>query len=270
MSLAFQTPLDLQSRRSLDDDEALIVDLDGYEGPLDVLLVLARAQKVDLLKISVARLAEQYLDFLRQARRRRIVVAADYLVMAAWLVFLKSRLLLPAPSKVSDATATPEDAARALAFRLARLEAMRQAAEALEAGSVLHRDVFTRGDPTAIRITPSGRLEESLFDLMAAYVDQRRRQSERCYAPPAAVAYRLDEARARVRALLPALGRWSALSRIAPPGADGGPDRASCLASTLAASLELVREGQLEARQLTDFAEIYLRGRAAKHGRQAA
>jgi segregation and condensation protein A len=264
MSLAFQTSLEFTAAVEANlDGEALIVDLEGYEGPLDVLLALARAQKVDLLKLSVTRLAEQYLAFVREAGRRRFAVAADYLVMAAWLAYLKSRLLLPKPEALADGEATAEETAARLTFRLAKLDAMRQAAETLQDGPVLGRDVFTRGDPEAVTIISSSRLEGDLYGLVSAYVGLRRREEARCYTPPVVAAYRLDEARARLRDLLPALRRWTPLTGVAPAEDHGGPTRASCVASTLSASLELVREGALEARQLAAFQEVYLRGRKA-------
>jgi segregation and condensation protein A len=265
MSLAFQTSLEFTAAAEANlDGEALIIDLEGYEGPLDVLLALARSQKVDLLKLSITRLAEQYLEFVREARRRRFAVAADYLVMAAWLAYLKSRLLLPRPKPEAEGELTAEAAAARLAFRLAKLDAMRRAADALQDGPVLGRDVFTRGDPEAVTVVSTSRLDGDLYGLVAAYVGLRRREETRRYAPPPMAAYRLDEARARLRSLLPALRRWTALTGLAPMPEDAvGPTRASCVASTLSASLELVREGALEARQLAAFQEVYLRGRKA-------
>src|SRR5258708_26995245 len=156
MSLAFQTALDFAAAVDANlDGEALIVDLEGYEGPLDVLLALARAQKVDLLKLSVTRLAEQYLAFVREARRRRFAVAAAYLGMAAWLAYLKSRLLLPKPQALADGEPTAEETAARLTFRLAKLDAMRRAAETLQGGPGLGRDGVTPGDPDAVTIGSS-------------------------------------------------------------------------------------------------------------------
>ena len=245
------------------DGEALIIDVDGYEGPLHVLLALARNQKVDLLKLSITRLAEQYLAFVHEARRRRFSLAADYLVMAAWLTYLKSRLLLPRPAKTSAEEPGAEELAAQLAFRLRKLEAMRRAVEALKARPQLKRDVFARGDPEATVIIPSGRIEGSLFELMQAYVVQRQKGVRRRYHPDQRVeAYQLDEARHRLRSLLPELQGWTSLMRVAPDAADeGGPTRASCIASTLSASLELVKDGALEARQLEPFTDLYLRRR---------
>jgi segregation and condensation protein A len=245
------------------DGEALIVDIDGYEGPLHVLLALARNQKVDLLKLSVLKLAEQYLVFVQEARRLRFSLAADYLVMAAWLAYLKSRLLLPKPEQPKAEEAPAEEIAARLAFRLAKLDAMRKAAEGLRTRPQLGRDVFGRGDPQAIRIIPSGRIEGDLYSLMGAYIGQRQKESGRRYTPAPPTTYPLEDARERLRRLLPELERWTPLAGVAPLGAtDQGPSRASYVASTLSASLELVKDGALEARQLEAFADVFLRARA--------
>ena len=174
VSEAFQLPIEFEvATEAADDGDALIVDLDGYEGPLHVLLALARSQKVDLLKLSVTRLADQYLAFVREARTRRFALAADYLVMAAWLAYLKSRLLLPKPERLIDADCPAEAVAARLAFRLAKLGAMRDAAQALKGRPILKRDVFGRGDPEAIRIVSHTRLEGDLYGLMTAYIGQK-------------------------------------------------------------------------------------------------
>ena len=267
MSMGFQPGLDFSAAENAAlDGEALIVDLDGYEGPLHVLLALARSQKVDLLKLSVLKLAEQYLAFVQAARRRRFSLAADYLVMAAWLAYLKSRLLLPKPEQPKPDELPAEEVAARLAFRLAKLDAMRKAADALKARPQLGREVFGRGDPEAVRILPSGRIEGDLYTLMSAYIGQRRKEQARRYTPAPPQAYALEDARERLRRLLPELARWTPLAGVAPFAPEGqGPSRASYVASTLSASLELVKDGALEARQLEAFADIYLRarGRAA-------
>ena len=263
MSQGFQPSLDFAAAVSAaEDGEALIIDLDGYEGPLHVLLALARTQKVDLRQLSILKLAEQYLAFVQDARHRRFSLAADYLVMAAWLAYLKSRLMLPKLEQPRPEEAPAEEIAARLAFRLAKLDAMREAAERLRTGPQLGRDVFGRGDPEAIRIIPSGRFEGDLYGLMSAYIGQRQKEAQRSYRPTPPVAYPLEDARERLRRLLPDLDRWTALSGVAPQGTPtAGPSRASYLASTLAAGLELVREGDLEARQLEAFADIYLKAR---------
>lgn len=269
-STGFQPHLDFEAAATAaEDGEALIIDVDGYEGPLHVLLALARTQKVDLLKLSVLKLAEQYLAFVHQARRQRFSLAADYLVMAAWLTYLKSRLLLPKPERAQADEAPAEEMAAQLAFRLAKLDAMRRAAEALKERPQLGREVFGRGDPQAIRVIPSMQIEGDLYSLMDAYLDQRRRDEGRRYTPRPPGAYPLEAARERLRGLLPELQRWTPLTGVAPvrTGPGEGPSRASYLASTLSASLELVREGSLEARQLEAFADLYLRARQGEAAR---
>jgi segregation and condensation protein A len=256
--------------RAAEDGEALIVDLEGYEGPLHALLALARSQKVDLMKLSISKLADQYLAFVKRASRLQFSLAADYLVMAAWLAYLKSRLLLPKAQRPAAEEPPPEQVAAHLAWRLAKLDAMRRAGDSLNALPRLKRDVFTRGDPQAITIIPSQKLEGDLYGLMTAYVGFRRREIDRTYAPVASTAYPLEAARDRLRHLLPEMAAWTPLTGVAPEGSDQdalGPSRASCLASTLSASLELVKEGALEARQTVAFSDVYLRKRT---GKQAA
>jgi segregation and condensation protein A len=259
----FQPTLDFEAANTAaEDGDALVIDIDGYEGPLHVLLALARSQKVDLLQLSITRLADQYLAFVQQARRVRFSLAADYLVMAAWLAYLKSRLLLPKPERPKAEEPPAEEMAAQLAFRLAKLDAMRKAADALREGVHLGRDVFGRGDPEAIRIVPSTRLEGDLYGLMSAYIEQRRKEQGRHYTPRVQQAYPLEDARDRLRHMLPELERWTPLTGVAPLKPSGeGPTQASYVASTLSASLELVKEGALEARQLEAFADIYLRAR---------
>ncbi len=265
MSEAFQPSLNFDAvAEAVEDGEVLVVDLDGWEGPLHVLLALARTQKVDLLRISITLLAEQYLAFVHEARRKRFALAADYLVMAAWLAYLKSRLLLPRPERKQGDEPPAEDIAAALAFRLKKLEAMRKAGEELFDRPRLGVDVFVRGDPEAVVVVPVGRFEASVYDLMAAYVAQRRREGARRYTPTQRVeAYPLEDARDRLRQLLPRLETWTPLQGVAPVPDEGdpGPSRASYLASTLSASLELVKDGQLEAQQAEPFADLFVRRR---------
>lgn len=277
MTDTFQPSLDFQAvEEAVEDGEALIIDIEGYEGPLHVLLAMARTQKVDLMKLSVLKLAEQYLAFVNQVRRVRFSLAADYLVMASWLAYLKSRLMLPKPERKLDNEPPAEEMAMALAFRLAKLDIMRKAVEALALRPRLKRDVFTRGDPQAIKIVSSSRLTGNLYELVQAYVDQRRKDNGRSYQLRPPQAYPLDDARLRLRDKLPDLKAWTALDAIVPQGDEvpaGGPSRASYLASTLSAGLELVKEGALEAQQHEAFAALYLRARLsgrAEHGEVAA
>ena len=269
MTEAFQPNLDFTAVEQIDAGEAFVVDLDGYEGPLHVLLALARTQKVDLLKLSITRLAEQYLAFVHEARRRNFSLAADYLVMASWLAYLKSRLLLPRTEKAKGDEPPAEQMAAALAFRLQKLEAMRTAVEAITSRPQLKRDVFTRGDPQATVIVPSDRIDASLYDLMSAYVTQRRREQARHYNPGQRVeAFGLEAARDWLRDVLPRLSDWTLLDRVAPERApDGdGPSQASYLASTLSAGLELVKEGAMDVRQDRAFDDVWLKRRGQGPG----
>jgi segregation and condensation protein A len=264
MTEAFQPNLDFTAVEQIDAGEAFVVDLDGYEGPLHVLLALARTQKVDLLKLSITKLAEQYLAFVHEARRRNFSLAADYLVMASWLAYLKSRLLLPRTDKGKGDEPPAEDMAAALAFRLQKLEAMRKAVEAIQARPQLKRDVFTRGDPEATVIVPSDRIDASLYELMSAYVIQRRREQARHYTPGQRVeAFGLEAARDWLREVLPRLEEWTTLDQVAPLRDDGveGPSQASLTASTLSASLELVKEGAMDVRQDGAFEDVWLKRR---------
>ena len=234
MSEEFQTDLGFDAVDAAPDDQTFVVDIDGYEGPMHVLLVLSRTKKVDLLKLSITKLAEQYLAFVHEARSRNFSLAADYLVMASWLAYLKSRLLLPRTDKKGEEMPAEEMAA-ALAFRLKKLEAMRTAVEAITARPQLKRDVFTRGDPEATVIIPSDRVDISLYDLMVAYVVQRRREEHRRYTPTQRVeAFALEEARDWLREVMPKLADWTPLDKVAP-SADyrrAGPTQASYVAST--------------------------------------
>ena len=265
MSEAFQPNLDFTAVEQVEAQEAFVVDLEGYEGPLHVLLALARTQKVDLLKLSITKLAEQYLAFVHEARRRNFAMAADYLVMASWLAYLKSRLLLPRTEKGKAEEPPAEEMAAALAFRLQKLEAMRRSVEAITSRPQLKRDVFTRGDPEATVIVPSDRVDASLYELMAAYVAQRRREERRNYAPGQRVeAFQLEAARDWLRGQMPRLADWTPLDQVAPAREDEdaeGPSQASYTASTLSASLELVKEGAMDVRQAEAFAELFLKRR---------
>ena len=267
MSEAFQPNLDFTAAQDVDARDVLVVDLEGYEGPLHVLLALARTQKVDLLKLSITKLAEQYLAFVHEARRRNFSLAADYLVMASWLAYLKSRLLLPRTEKGKGEEPPAEEMAAALAFRLQKLEAMRKASEALMARPQLKRDVFTRGDPQATVIVPSDRIDASLYELMAAYVTQRRREQARHYNPGQRVeAFPLEAARDWLREIMPRLSEWTPLERVVPERDGEGPSQASLTASTLSASLELVKEGAMDVRQEKAFEDLWLKRRGQGPG----
>jgi segregation and condensation protein A len=201
----------------------------------------------------------------------RFALAADYLVMASWLAYLKSRLLLPQAERKQTNEPAPEELALSLAYRLQKLEAMRKAVEALTSRPQLKRDVFARGDPEARLIIPSSRIEANVFDLMSAYVTQRRRELERHYDPTRRIeAYSLEDARDNLRAQLPKLSNWTALDEVAPqPVRSDGPRRVSYVASTLSASLELAKEGHLQLQQLATFETLYMRKRQALMGEKS-
>ena len=235
-----------------------VVDLEGYEGPLDVLLALARTQKVDLAKISILQLAEQFLAFINEARRVRLEIAADYLVMAAWLAYLKSKLLLP-DEDGDEEPSGPEMAAR-LAFQLRRLEAMRGMAVKLMARNRLGRDVFPRGAPEGIRVVRKSVYELSLYELLSAYGTNRTRQS---IAKPLTIERRIiftiEEALKRLETMLVRLPSWQSLEAFLPI-VFSGEERRSALAATFTASLELVRRGDMKIRQGEAFGPIYVMG----------
>jgi segregation and condensation protein A len=248
-------------------DDALIVDVAGFEGPLDLLLALARRQKVDLTQISVLALAEQYLGFIEGARRLRLEVAADYLVMAAWLAYLKSRLLLPEDGEPDEPDA--EEMAAALAFRLRRLEAMREAAARLMGRNRLGRDIFARGMPEPVRLSRETAWTDGIYDLLQAYAEQRQRQLSRFVRIARRRVLSLKEARERLLRLVGESAEWAPLDRYLSDYATRPDQRASARASTFSASLELVREGALEMRQAAAFAPLYLRLRPQRRGAAA-
>lgn len=238
--------------------EALIVDVDGYEGPLDMLLTLARTQKVDLLKVSVLQLAKQYLFFVEKAQALRIELAADYLVMAAWLAFLKSRLLLP-PDPDEEGP-SGEDLAAHLAFQLERLAAMRDAAARLMARDQLGRDFFARGVPEGVERVRRIDYSANLLDLMQAYARIRTRDEFRPYVMDRDNVFTMEQALERMRKMIGFAGAWTDILSYLPQGWESDPARRrSATAATFAAALELVKEGHAELRQTETFAPIHLR-----------
>jgi segregation and condensation protein A len=240
------------------ESEALIVDVDGFEGPLDLLLMLSRTQKVDLRRISILQLAEQYLVFVEQAKALRIELAADYLVMAAWLAFLKSRLLLPPDP--TDEGPSGEELAAHLAFQLERLAAMREAAAKLMARDQMGRDFYVRGVPEDITRIRSVRFTANLMDLMQGYARIRTRDDFRPYAFDRKNVLTMEQALERLRGLIGYAGDWTGLESYLPEGWLLDPARRrSATASNFAASLELAKAGRIEIRQSESFAPIQIR-----------
>jgi segregation and condensation protein A len=240
-----------------ESEPALMVDVDGFEGPLDLLLELARRQKVDLHRISILALAEQYLVFIEEARRLRLELAADYLVMAAWLAYLKSRLLLPEPPKGEEPSAG--DLAAALAGRLKHLEAIREAALRLGERERLGRDVFARGAPEQIELRRHMQWEANLYDLLSAYARQRQRQFSAKVVLHRRLVWSLMDAREALERLVGHLTDWVSLDQYLVRYVVEPQMRPTVLASTLSATLELVREGRLAVRQEKPFAPLWIR-----------
>src|SRR3569833_2113850 len=245
-------------------EPAMIVDVEGFEGPLDLLLTLARQQKVDLHKISILALADQYLIFIEQARKVRLELAADYLVMAAWLAYLKSRLLLPEAAPGEGPSA--EDMAMALANRLRRLEAIREAAAKMMERPQLGRDVFERGLPEPVAELKSPEYTATLYDLLSAYATQRQRTSlSRVQFKKRTVWSRAD-ARQTLERLIGQSSDWSRIDSFLVQYVVEPALAATVFASSFASALELVREGQAEIHQKNTFAPIYMRKRVSANG----
>ncbi|MFZ4783641.1 MAG: segregation and condensation protein A [Armatimonadaceae bacterium] len=264
--------------------ESLVVDVDGFEGPLDLLLALARTQKLDLTRISITALVDQYLAFIDDARRMRLEVAADYLVMAAWLAFLKSRLLLPKEAKPADEMSAEEMAQR-LAFRLMRLDAMRNASARLMTRKRLGRDVFLRGSPETVRTLRETNHTAEIYDLLRAYADLRRRTIKVGHVVKARRVWSIKDARIRLERMVgETLGSWLQLDlfieRYLPevtgpqqsgdgganaPGGQPQPagDPRTLIASSFGATLEMTREGLIELQQDAPYAPIHIRRRVA-------
>lgn len=252
-------PFDAPQAERSSDEPALIVDVDGFEGPLDLLLTLARHQKVDLAKISILALADQYLAFIEEARKLRLELAADYLVMAAWLAYLKSRLLLPDTGSSEGPSA--EEMATALANRLRRLEAIREAAKMLMTRPQLGRDIFGRGAPEAIAEIRHARWTATLYDLLTAYASERQRRVLANVHLAKRTVWSLAEARASLERLVGTADDWNCIDEFLISYVVEPSQRATVFASSFAAALELVREGQAELRQDSAFAPLFVRKR---------
>ncbi|MCO4316392.1 segregation/condensation protein A [Phyllobacterium sp. 21LDTY02-6] len=238
-------------------EPTFVIDVNGFEGPLDLLLHLARNQKVDLARISVVALVDQYLQFIRQAQALRLELAADYLVMAAWLTYLKSKLLIPkAPG---DAGESGEELAATLQFRLKRLEAMRDAAMKLINRNRLGRDVFARGMPEAVIVEQTNSYSATLYELLTAYASQRQKRAVSQVQIARRSVWSLKDARTILMRLVGELKDWTALDQYLIQFIVSPAERRTAIASSFAASLEMVREGHLEIRQTGAFEPLYLR-----------
>ena len=235
---------------------SFVVDIDGFEGPIDVLLSLAREQKVDLAQVSILQLAEQYLEFVTEVRRTNLELAADYLVMAAWLAYLKSRLILPDICEGDEPTG--KEMAAALSFQLRRLQAMRDAGARIMAMPRLGRDFYRRGDPEKFSAVYKSVIDVTLYDLLKGYGDQKRRSVDDTLHIEHWDLYTVEDAFNRLLGLLGSVRDWQSLAGFLPPGMDGLARR-SALASFFAASLEMARQGRMHISQAGHFEPIYLR-----------
>jgi segregation and condensation protein A len=241
------------------EPENLVLDLGAYEGPLDVLLGLAREQKVDLTKISILALADQYLAFVERVKRQRLELAADYLVMAAWLAYLKSKLLLPVPPETPTAEPSAVEMAEALAFQLRRLDAMRAAGDKLMALPQFGRQVFARGEPEGLNVVRKPIYALTYYELLKAFGEMNGRKETRTLTIAPTELYSMEAALERLAQMLGRMPEWTTLQAFMPSGLGGGVVGRSGMAATFSASLELVRTGRLQIRQEQSFGPIYVR-----------
>lgn len=240
--------------------ETFVVDLDGFEGPLDLLLALVREHKLDLAKLSILKLAQQYLNFIDEAKQLRLEIAADYLVMAAWLAFLKSKLLLPAEEGGEEPTG--EELAAQLAHRLRRLEAMRDAGAKLFNRNRLGRDFFARGMPEGIRLVRESKYDANVYDLLKAYAIQRQRTAVDNIQFALRPVWSVQDARERLEAILGTAIDWAPIDALVLEYMGSPEMKRTALASSLGASLEMTREGHAELRQESAFAPLFIRKRS--------
>lgn len=245
--------------KSPDEEESLILDIDGFEGPLDVLLTLARTQKVDLKQISILELVQQFLKFVAEAKVQKLEKAADYLVMAAWLAYLKSRLLLPAENSEEEFSA--EEMAARLTYQLQRLSAIREAAASLMSRNQLNRDVFARGMPEPVIVTRNATFELSLYELLKGYADHKTRKSIADIRIHKRDVYTLDQALERLRGLIGLAIDWTNLFQFLPDSVESEEMARSVKASIFTASLEMAREGKAEIIQKQTFGPLFIRKR---------
>jgi segregation and condensation protein A len=260
-----QTELDFVIAEEADEGEAFLLALDAFEGPLHMLLELARAKKIDITRLSVGEIADQYLGFIAEARAKNMELAADYLVMAAWLALLKSRLLIPKPQLDEDEP-DPQQMAAALKLKLMRLDLARAAAKRLGDMPQLGREVFLNGMPRPTVLTKQRVWKSDLYELLNAYCAERMKSvRKRSYRTLVRRAFPLETARRRLEQALAKLEQWSAIDTVTPAGETGpdAPPPQSYLASTFGAALELAREGKMELRQAAAFAPLFVRAKTA-------
>ena len=238
-------------------EEGLALHIDGYDGPLHILLALARTQKVDLKQISILKLAEQYLDFIRETHDLKIELAADYFVMASWLAYLKSRLILPPPH--DDEVIDTEELAARLVFRLKCLEAMREASAQLMGRDLLGRDFFVHGMPEGIRIKRQSTYDASIYEVLGAYSTQRLRNHYESWSPPKMDVLSIERARMRIERLLGKLDDWESMDALVAGDMRDPQKRRTTMASSFSAFLEYARDGRVELQQSKNFESLLVR-----------
>ena len=248
-------------------DQRLVLDVDGFAGPIDVLLTLAREQKVDLTQISILELADQYLAWVAKLRQANLELAADYLVMAAWLAYLKSILLLP--TSTDDEEPTGEEMAAALQFQLLRLESMQQAGEKLLGRDQLGQDFFPRGNPEKFGYNLNGAFEASIYDLLKAYGEHTHRSNVRILRIELSDLYSTDDGLKWLTKMLGSMPNWTSLLQFLPAEIKGDLVSRSMVASALSAALQLTKQGELKIRQTETFGTVYVRAaqNASEFGR---
>ncbi len=266
-----QTELDLAAAEEAEGRDALLLALDGFEGPLHLLLELARAKKIDIARVSVGEIADQYLAFIAEARAANIEIAGDYLVMAAWLALLKSRLLIP-KLQLADDEPDPDQLAAALRSKLMHIELARLAAKRLDAMPQLGREFFLNGQPKQTVLSKHTVWKAELYDLLNAYCAERAKSvRKRAYRTSVRRAYPLEVARKKLEDALGRLTEWRSLDSVTPHGTETGPEappESSYVASTFGAALELAREGKMELRQAEAFAPLFVRAKTAHMDKQ--
>jgi segregation and condensation protein A len=256
--LLFDEEQDALRTESVPEPNVLTIDIDGWEGPLDLLLALARNQKVDLRQLSILALVEQYLVFIDEARALKLELAADYLVMAAWLAYLKSALLLPKDPTIDP---SPEELALRLQLRLERLNAMRESGARLMARDRVGRDIFLRGNPEGLRVVKARAWECDYFELITAYGQVKARTQPVMHVVKKRQVMTLEEALERVSAMIGRVVDWTSIEAFLPVHAEPAL-RKSALASSFVAALELAKRGAVDLQQEATFAPLLLRVKA--------
>jgi len=253
-----------QERATIPEGKEFVLDVGGFEGPIDVLLTLARDQKVDLSQISILELANQYLYWVSEIRNSNLELAADYLVMAAWLAFLKSRLLIPDMSSENEPTG--EEMSEALQFQLRRLESMQESGARVMARLQLGQDFFKRGDPERFGYNSTSIYDVSMYDLLSAYGEHTHRSNVKTLHIQGSDLYSPDDAVRRMMGMIGKIPDWAQLDQFLPMELRGDIVSRSAMASTFVAALQITKEGKMQMRQGSSFAPIFIKDATREDG----